>query len=196
MKDFAPACERNKGPILNILRDILDQEALVLEIGSGTGQHAGHFAYHLPHIRWQPSELPDRLDSIRAYRMDSGLVNLLEPFGLDLLQPLWPIEHANAVVCINTIHIVPWRGVEKLLSGVAGLLSTGGLFYVYGPYRYSDRPLEPSNEEFDRWLRARDHQSGIRDFDAVNALARRHNLTLVDDRPMPANNRSIWWAKH
>jgi SAM-dependent methyltransferase len=196
MKDFAPACERNKVPILKILRQILDPDSLVLEIGSGTGQHAGYFACHLPQIRWQPSDLPDRLDSISSYRNDLGLANFLKPVGLDLLQPLWPIGHADAVVCINTIHIVPWRGVENLMLGVATLLPMGGLFYVYGPYRYSHRPLEPSNEEFDRWLRARDQQSGVRDFDAVDDLARQHGLTLVDDRPMPANNRSIWWTKN
>lgn len=195
MKHFAPACERNKDLILEILRQILGQDSLVLEIGSGTGQHVGYFAYHLPYIRWQPSDLSDRLDSIRAYRNDLGLANFLEPFGLDLLHPRWPIDHADAVVCINTIHIVPWRAVENLMSGVAALLPMGGLLYVYGPYRYSDRPLEPSNEDFDRWLRARDHQSGVRDFDAVDGLARQHGLTLVDDRPMPANNRSIWWSK-
>lgn len=196
MKDFAPACERNKGPILNTLRQILDQDSLVLEIGSGSGQHVSYFASHLPHIRWQPSDLPDRLNSIRAYRNDLGLANFLEPLGLDLMQPVWPIDRADTVVCINTIHIVPWRGVENLISRVAALLPIGGLFYVYGPYRYSNRPLEPSNDEFDRWLRARDHQSGVRDFDAVNGLARQHGLTLVDDRPMPANNRSIWWVKN
>ncbi len=196
MKDFAPACERNKDPILNTLRRILNQDSLVLEIGSGTGQHAGYFAYHLPRVRWQPSDLPDRLDSICAYRNERALANFLEPVGLDLLQSLWPVDHADAVVCINTVHIVPWRGVENLLSGVAKLLPMGGLFYVYGPYRYSDRPLEPSNEEFDRWLRARDSQSGVRDFDVVDRLARQHGLTLVEDRPMPANNRSIWWQKN
>lgn len=195
MKDFASAYERNKGPILNTLREILQQDSFVLEIGSGTGQHAGYFAYHLPRIRWQPSDLPDRLDSIQAYRHDLRLENFLGPVGLDLSQPLWPVEHADAVVCINTIHIVSWRCVENLMSGVAELLPIGGLFYAYGPYRYSHRPLEPSNEEFDRWLRTRDHQSGIRDFDAVDGLARKHGLTLVEDRPMPANNRSIWWTK-
>ncbi len=195
MKDFAPACERNKDPILNTLRQILVPGSLVLEIGSGTGQHAAHFARHLPDVRWQPSDLRQRLDSIRAYREDAHVVNLLEPIALDLLQTRWSVDHADAVVCINTIHIVPWCVVEHLIAGVAALLPVGGLFYVYGPYRYSHRPLETSNEEFDAWLRTRDYRSGVRDFAAVDGLARKHGLALVEDRPMPANNRSIWWKK-
>ncbi len=195
MKDFAPASERNKVPILHVLREILLPGDVVLEVGSGTGQHACYFACQLPHIRWQPTDLPGRLGSIRAYRRESALSNLLEPLELDLLSGDVPIDFANAVVCINTVHIVSWKGVENLFSLARGVLPSGGLLYVYGPYRYKDRDLEPSNVRFDLSLKTRDPDSGIRDFKAVDALARRQGFGFEQDRPMPANNRSIWWRK-
>lgn len=195
MKDFAPACERNKEPILGVLKEIIADKSLVLEIGSGTGQHASYFAQNLQCVRWQPSELSNCLDSIREYRLEIGVNNFLEPIVLDLLQPSWPIDHADAVVCINTVHIIEWEAVENLFSGVERVLTTDGLFFVYGPYQYRDRALEPSNAKFDQWLKTRDSRSGIREFEAVNHLARQHGLDLVEDRPMPANNRSIWWRR-
>ena len=126
---------------------------------------------------------------------EAGLSNLREPLELDLFADRWPVTSAAAVVCINTIHIVAWAAVGKLFAGVGKTLVSGGVLYAYGPYRYADRPLEPSNEDFDKWLKARDPVSGVRDFEAVNALARQNGLALVGDRAMPANNRSIWWRK-
>jgi SAM-dependent methyltransferase len=195
MKQYSEACERNKVPILSVLKDALPSEGLVLEIGSGTGQHAAYFARHLSHLRWQPTDVAENLASISAWAAEAQAANLLPPQILDLWSDTWPIERARAVVCINTIHIVAWPAVERLFNGVARLLGAGGTLYVYGPYRYSDRPLEPSNEDFDRWLKIRDPASGIRDFEAVNALAAARGLQFVGDRPMPANNRSIWWVK-
>lgn len=195
MKRHAPACERNQEPILAVLREILTEPGVALEIGSGTGQHAVHFARGLPHLTWQPTDLPENHASIEAWRAEAGLPNLRAPLTLDLAAGAWPIAEADAVVCINTIHIVAWPLVERLFAGVGEMLASGGVLYVYGPYRYADRPLEPSNAEFDRWLKARDPASGVRDFDAVNGLARRHGLTLRGDRAMPANNRSLWWRK-
>ncbi|MDX1489423.1 MAG: DUF938 domain-containing protein [Acidiferrobacterales bacterium] len=196
MKQYAESCERNKAPILSVLKEALPSEGLVLEIGSGTGQHAAYFARHLPHLRWQPTDVvKENLTSIRAWATEAQAANLLPPRILDLWSDVWPIERTQAVVCINTIHIVAWPAVERLFNGVARVLRTGGTLFVYGPYRYSDRPLEPSNAEFDRWLKVRDPVSGIRDFDAVNALAATHGLQLAGDRPMPANNRSIWWTR-
>ncbi len=195
MKDFAPASERNKGPILQVLREILRRGDLVLEVGSGTGQHASYFCSQFPHVRWQPTDLPGRLDSIRAFQHEGALPNLLEPLDLDLLRGDAPIGFANAVVCINTVHIVSWKGVENLFSLANRVLPSGGLIYLYGPYRYADRDLEPSNARFHQSLMARDPDSGIRSFEAVDALAQRQGLTLEQDRPMPANNRSIWWRK-
>lgn len=195
MKQYAPACERNKDAILGVLREVLPRSGTVLEIGSGTGQHAAHFAAHLPGLDWLPTDVGETLASIRAWTAEARLPNLREPLVLDLLADAWPVAAAQAIVCINTIHIVPWRAVERLFTGAARVLSTGGVMYVYGAYRYANRPLEPSNEEFDRWLKARNPASGVRDFDAVNALAARAGLRLAGDRAMPANNRSIWWEK-
>jgi len=195
VKEFAPACERNKDPILEILREIFVEPKLVMEIGSGTGQHAEYFSQHLPHIQWQPCDLRESHPSIEAHRVESGRSNFLAPLFIDLLTDQWPLEQADAVVCINTIHIVAWQGVVNLFAGAGRILPPGGLLYVYGPYRYANRPLEASNEKFDQWLQARDPVSGVRDFEHVNEVATVSGLQLEDDRPMPANNRSIWWRK-
>lgn len=195
MKQHAPSYERNKDAILAVLREVLPESGTVLEVGSGTGQHAAYFAAHLPHLMWQPTDLLENLPSIRAWRAAAGVPNLREPVELDLWARCWPVKRADAVVCINTVHIVAWEAVVNLVAGVGRLLAPGGVFYVYGAYRYADRPLEPSNEDFDRWLKARDPRSGVRDFDAVNVLARDAGLVLRGDRAMPANNRSIWWTK-
>jgi hypothetical protein len=138
----------------------------------------------------------DNLPSISAWRDEAALTNLREPLALDLFSDRWPITEAHAVVCINTIHIVSWEAVGRLFTGAGRLLSPGGVMYVYGPYRYADRPLEPSNEEFDRWLKARDAASGVRLFEDVNRLAVQNDLMFAGDRAMPANNRSIWWIKN
>ena len=196
MKQSSPSCERNKEPILAVLREILSVPGLVLEIGSGSGQHAVHFARGLPHVEWQPTDVAENIPGISAWRDEAGLANLREPLALDLFSDRWPITAAQAVVCINTIHIVSWLAVERLFAGVGRLLKPGGTMYVYGPYRYAGRPLEPSNEEFDRWLKARDAASGVRLFEDVNRLALENGLTLAGDRAMPANNRSLWWARN
>lgn len=195
MKQHAPSYERNKDAILEVLREVLPRAGTVLEIGSGTGQHAAYFAAQLPHLVWHPTDLSENLPSIRAWREEAAAPNLREPLELDLFARCWPVKRADAVVCINAIHIVAWEGVVNLVGGVGRLLSPGGVFYVYGAYRYADRALEPSNADFDRWLKDRDPRSGIRDFEAVNALATNAGLILSGDRAMPANNRSIWWTK-
>ena len=196
MKQHSPSCERNKQPILAVLREIFAVPGLVLEIGSGSGQHAVHFARGLPHMEWQPTDIAENLPSISAWRVEAGLPNLHEPLVLDLFADNWPVQKAQALVCINTIHIVSWPGVERLFAGAGRVLAPGGIMYVYGPYRYADRPLEPSNEDFDRWLKARDPASGVRLFEDVNRLAGLNGLSLVGDRAMPANNRSLWWQKN
>jgi SAM-dependent methyltransferase len=195
MKQFSPSCERNQAPILAVLQEVLPPRGTVLEIGSGTGQHAAYFAAHLPHLIWQPSDLLENFPSIRAWAAEAALPNLREPLALDLLSPDPPPLAAQAVVCINAIHIVAWSGVENLFAYAGAVLPAAGVFYVYGPYRYANRPLEPSNEAFDQWLKTRDPASGIRDFAAVDALAAQNGLQLAGDRAMPANNRSIWWIK-
>ncbi len=178
-----------------MLKEVLPRSGLMLEIGSGTGQHAAYFAANLPRLIWQPSDLSPNFPSIRAWVEEVGLPNLRAPLELDLFFDHWPSTSAEAVVCINTIHIVAWAAVEKLFAGAGKALAPGGVLYAYGPYRYADRPLEPSNEDFDKWLKARDPVSGVRDFEAVDALARQNGLVLAGDRAMPANNRSLWWRK-
>lgn len=195
MKQFAPSFERNKDFILPVLQEVLPEIGMVLEIGSGTGQHAAFFAAHLPQLIWQPTDLAANLASIALWQAESGLSNLRAPLELDLLRDVWPVMSAHALACINTVHIVAWQGVENLFAGAGRTLSPGGVLFVYGAYRYATRPLEPSNEDFDRWLKARDPASGVRDFEAVNALAQQHGLTLAGDRAMPGNNRCIWWTK-
>lgn len=193
MKQFSPSFERNKDVILSVLREVLPSSGTVLEIGSGTGQHAAYFAAHLPHLIWQPSELTHNLPSIRAWRAEAAVTNLSEPIELDLLAQTTPTLFAQAIVCINTIHIAPWQAVENLFALARNVLAPRGVLYVYGAYRYADRPLEPSNDAFDQWLKARNPLSGVREFGAVNALAEQNEFVLVEDRPMPSNNRSIIW---
>lgn len=195
MKQSSSSCERNKEPILAVLQEVLPRSGLVLEIGSGTGQHAAYFAAYLPQLIWQPTDLSSNFPSIRAWAAEARLPNLRDPLELDLIADRWPVTSVAAVVCINTIHIVAWAAVEKLFIGAGKVLVPGGTLYAYGPYRYADRPLEPSNEDFDQWLKVRDPVSGVRDFEAVDALARQNGLVLAGDRAMPANNRSLWWRK-
>lgn len=197
MKQYSPSCERNKDFILPVLQEVLPDSGTVLEVGSGSGQHAACFAAHLPRLLWQATDLSGNLPSIEAWAAHAGLNNLPAALELDLLASAdrWPVTNAAAVVCINTLHIVAWKGVENFFAGASRVLPAGGVLYVYGAYRYATRALEPSNENFDRWLKARDPVSGVRDFEAVNALAQKNALVPVGDRAMPGNNRSIWWVK-
>ena len=198
MKEFAPACDRNSQVILEVLKPILARSRSVLEVGSGTGQHAVCFAQGLPHLNWQPSN-KESLDSINAWGEESRLKNLSSAVSLDLLaldeDQLSGLPEVDAIVCINIIHIMAWQGTEKLFELAARILPAGGVIYVYGPYRYSGHTLESSNEDFDLWLKDRDPVSGIRDFDQINKLAKNAGFKLESDIAMPANNRSIWWKK-
>ncbi len=195
MKQFAPACERNQPYILDVLRRIFTRSGEVLEIGSGTGQHAVYFAAQLPHLQWQPTDLADNLSSIDAWRREANLSNVHQPRLLDLSAPDPIPARPRYVVCINTIHIVAWPLVESLFELAGRSLESGGILYCYGPFRYAGRALEPSNERFDQALRMRDPESGIRRFEDVNRLAEHHGFIHEGDRAMPANNRSLWWKR-
>ena len=198
MKQFAPSCDRNKDVILAVLKELLPPTGTVLEIGSGTGQHAAYFAAQLPKHTWHPTDLSAHFPSIRAWANERRLPNLHRPLELDLLADTekWPLKSVHAIVCINTLHIVSWKGVENLFVGAGKVLERGGVLYVYGAYRYASRPFEPSNQAFHELLQARDPASGVRDFEAVNELAQKNNLMLLCDRAMPGNNRSIGWIKN
>jgi SAM-dependent methyltransferase len=192
----APAAQRNRDAILGVLREILPPSGLVLEVASGSGEHAVHFAAALPALTFQPSDpAPDALDSIAAWTRESGLRNILPPLLLDAGAPQWPIGAADAVLCINMIHISPWRATEGLFRQAGRLLKTGGPLYLYGPYRRPDRPLEPSNAAFDESLRSRDPEWGLRDLEAVETLAAANGFSPAQIIEMPANNLSLIFRK-
>ena len=195
MLAFSEACERNKQPILGVLRDELVGSSRVLEVGSGTGQHAVHFARHLRHLEWQPTDRADHLRDLAARIAEEGTPNLLAPLELDVLQERWPPVAADAVYSANTLHIMSWTEVEALFSGVARVLPTGGVLVAYGPFRYAGDFTSESNASFDRSLRERDPASGIRDIEVVNRLAGSLGLALTADHAMPANNQLLVWLR-
>jgi SAM-dependent methyltransferase len=183
---------RNRQPIRDVLARVLPPEGLVLEIASGSGEHAVFLAQSLSSLRWQPTDADDdALASIAAHRAAAGLPNLLEPLRLDAAAEHWPIESADALVCSNMVHITPWRSTEGLMAGAGRTLRAGGLLYLYGPYRMDSRHTAASNTDFDAWLKAQNPEWGIRDLADVTALARRHGLELVETVAMPANNLSV-----
>ena len=194
-KQRAPAAERNREPIREVLARQLPAEGTVLEIASGSGQHAAHFAAAFPALIWQPSDASDvARASIAAWCAEAQLANLRAPIALDVAVDVaaasWPIERADAIVCINLVHIAPWQAALGLFDGAARLLAPGALLYLYGPYRFGGATA-PSNEEFDRWLRERDPAWGVRDVDELTAAAGRHGFALREVIAMPANNHSL-----
>lgn len=189
------ACERNKGPILRILADAFARSRVVLEIGSGTGQHAVHFATHLPHLTWQPSDREEYLDGLRERIAREGPPNLRPAIELDVRLLPWRLEPVDAVFSANTLHIMGWNAVEDFFRGVGSVLSTPGVLCIYGPFRYRGAYTSESNAQFDQYLRARDPDSGLRDFEDVNRLALARGLRLLHDHAMPANNQLLVWHK-
>ena len=195
-KGFAPAAERNRQPILEVLRRVLPTQGLVLEIASGTGQHASYFARHLSSLRWQPTEVSaERIRSIAAWVDEAGRDNLLPPLELDVRSATWPVSSADAMVCINMIHISPWQTTEALFCGAQTLLEPGSPLITYGPYRLHGRHTAPSNAAFDQSLRSRDPRWGVRDIDELTELAHRTGLSLEEHVQMPANNMTLVWRR-
>jgi len=187
---FYPAAARNRDPILAVLRRVLPEHGLVLEIASGSGEHVAHFAAALPALTFQPSDRDaTMLDSIAAHA--TGLANVRPPVALDVTAPAWPVVRADALLCINMIHISPWRATEGLMAGAGRVLGNGGVLYLYGPYRIDGRHTAESNAAFDASLRAQDPEWGVRDLGDVGALAARHGLARVETVAMPANNFSV-----
>jgi cyclopropane fatty-acyl-phospholipid synthase-like methyltransferase len=190
---ISEACERNKAPILAVLREELAASRAVLEIGSGTGQHAVYFATHLPQLLWQPSELAAALPALNERLQHEGSPNLRSPMALDVEMHPWPVAAVDAVFSANTLHIMSWQAVQAFFRGVGAVLTAPGVLCVYGPFRYAGRHTSDSNAEFDGFLRARDPLSGVRDFEALEQLARAQGLSLHADHAMPANNRILVW---
>jgi SAM-dependent methyltransferase len=185
----APAALRNREPILAVLRRVLPAKGIVLEIASGTGEHAVHFAAAMPSLAWQPSDPDaDARGSIAAHAAIARLPNLRAPLALDAAAWPWPARSADAVVCINMIHIAPWRAAEGLMRGAGALLPRGGVLALYGPYREAGVATTPSNEAFDRSLRSRDPEWGLRQLGDVAALAEQNGLMFAERVTMPANN--------
>ena len=195
MKPFAPACERNKAPILEVLRRVFGDARDVLEIGSGTGQHAVWFASGLPHLVWKTSDLPRNHAGIDAWIDEARLDNVERPLTLDVGRKPWPLANAGGGFSANTAHIMHWPEVEAMYDGLAEVLSPGARFVLYGPFAYDGRHTSASNAAFDRSLRAQDPGMGVRDIRDLERIAAGGGMALEDDVAMPSNNRILVWRK-
>ncbi|WP_138380529.1 DUF938 domain-containing protein [Luteithermobacter gelatinilyticus] len=202
-KQTSPAAERNKGPILEVLKDTLPRYGTVLEIASGTGQHAVYFTEHLPPLLWQPTDPdPEARTSIRDWWWEVQLKNILPPLDLDVCKTPWPVEITpppepiTSIVCINMIHISPWAACVALMEGAGRLLPPEGILYLYGPYRLDGNHTAPSNAEFDRWLKNQNPEWGVRDLGHVRQMAAKNGLEFVRTVAMPANNLSVIFRKN
>jgi SAM-dependent methyltransferase len=195
MLPFSEACERNKEPILAVLRGCFADRTQVLEIGSGTGQHAVHFARHLPHLTWHPTDRLCNLADLSARMHSEGSGNLRPPTLLDVRQSVWPVRSVDAVFTANTLHIMAWTEVCAMYRGIGGVLAPGGVMCVYGPFRYAGAYTSDSNREFDRTLQERDPSSGLRDVEALAALAAQYGMRIREDYDLPVYNRLLVFAK-
>jgi len=193
-KPHAPACDRNQGPILEVLLQHFRDRKQVLEVGSGTGQHAVHFGAAMPWLTWQPADMAESLPGIRLWLEEAALPNVLPPIELDVTG-VWPKGPYDAVFSSNTLHIMGWPEVQKLFAALDGVMARDAVLAVYGPFNYGGKFTSDSNAAFDAWLRQRSAASGIRGFEAVNELASAIGLELIADRAMPANNRTLVWKR-
>ncbi len=195
MKPFSESCEENKLPILEVLREQFTSNGLVLEIGSGTGQHAVFFAKHLPHLVWQPSEVREHISGVNLWCEEAKLPNVLPPVVLDVTTPTWPCTITDYVFSANTAHILSWPEIECMFAGTGKALVKGGKFCLYGPFNYDGHYTSPSNARFDQWLRSRNPNSAIRHFEDLCDLAESVGMQLIQDYEMPVNNRLLAWQK-
>lgn len=194
MKPFAESCEENKQPILDILKDELGDSHRVLEIGSGTGQHAVFFAQRMPHLHWICSDLQENHAGIRLWLEEADLPNVEGPVLLDAREP-WPHIDIDTVFSANAIHIMSWQAVEGMVSNIGQILPSGGRLYLYGPFMYDGQHTADSNARFDVWLKDRDPLSGVRDVSDLSSLLAVQNIELIRDYEMPVNNRILVWRK-
>ena len=195
IKPFAESCEQNKHPILTVLREEFAQASEILEIGSGTGQHAVFFAHALPHLHWQTSDCSESHPGILAWLSEDGGDNVHLPLTLDGSRDPWPRHPYDGIFSANTVHIMAWTEVEKLFEGVGQVLAPDGRFCLYGPFNRDGKFTSESNARFDAWLKQRDPKSGIRDRSELDGLARKQGLQRVADHEMPANNRILVWQR-
>jgi SAM-dependent methyltransferase len=194
IKPFSQACELNKLPILDVLKDVFHGRQRVLEVASGTGQHAVYFGAHLPHLTWQTSDIPQNIDGIQAWLAETKLPNVIAPLTLNVNDAVWSVGKFDAVFNANTVHIISWPEVQRLFNHIAQVVMPGAIVCFYGPYNYNNQFTSAGNARFDASLKQRDQSSGIRDFEAINALAASHGLTIQKDVEMPSNNRLLVWV--
>jgi len=194
-KPYSESCAQNREPILSVIQSLLVQSKAVLEIGSGTGQHAVYFAEVMPHLIWQTSDRAEYHPGIQSWLQEAELENTRPPVELDVAQAVWPDVVIDTVFTANTLHIMSWPHVEKLFAGVGEILPDQGQLLIYGPFNYNNNYTSESNRQFDVWLKSRDSLSAIRNFEDVNVLAEKAGLKLIDDFEMPANNRILYWKK-
>jgi SAM-dependent methyltransferase len=196
MKRHAPAPERNREPLLSVLREVMPASGTVLEVASGTGQHAVFFARAFPGVTWQPTDVDaESLASIAAWRAEEALPNLLPPLPLDASTDTWPVASADVLLNVNMLHISPWASCQGLMRGAGRVLSPGGLLVLYGPYFVEGRETAPSNLAFDASLRERNAAWGVRELGAVTAEAERHGLRRERVVDMPSNNLTVVFRK-
>ena len=194
-KPFSQACENNKAPILAVLRRVFNRPLKVWEIGSGTGQHAVHFAAALPHLTWQPTDLEPNLPGMSLWFDEAGLANVLAPTSLDVRDDPWPCDALEAAFTANSLHIMSWEAVEIFFARLGRYLLPGAPFCSYGPYNVGGRYTSESNARFDDWLKTQDPLSAIRDLDVLVRLADAAGIDLVEDNAMPANNKLLVWRR-
>ena len=190
-KPYSESCDQNREPILAVIAPILADSSSLLEIGSGTGQHAVYFAGHLPKIRWQTSDRADSLTGIRMWLDDSNPGNVLDPLELDVCQNHWPGQTYDAIFTANTLHIMGDDEMQCFFTGLGQVVRPGADILIYGPFNYQGQYTSGSNQQFDQWLKSRDRRSGIKNFEDVCALAEEQGIGLVHDYAMPANNRLL-----
>ena len=194
-KPYAPSCDENRDVILQCLKNLFTESANLLEIGSGTGQHAVYFCQHLPHLTWQPSDLAAEIDGMKLWFDEANLAQIKAPKALDVSEEKWFDEKFDYAFTANTTHIMSWSKVQDMFVGLGQHLKQGGLFAQYGPFNYGGEFTAPSNASFDQWLKNRDPQSGIRNFEDLYIEAKKNGLMLHSDHEMPANNRILVWQK-
>lgn len=194
-KPFSQACENNKQPILERIREVFTSPGIILEIGTGTGQHAVHFAAAMPHLVWQPSDRPGATGHCLGWIEDAALANIRPPIELDVASEHWPVGRIDGAYSANTAHIMAWEEVEAMFTGLSGRLETGMPFCLYGPLSYGGKQTSDSNRQFDQHLRQQAPHMGIRDMDDLRSLATQAGFDLENDHGMPANNRLLVWRK-
>ena len=195
MKQYSEACDQNRDPILAVLKEELADCHNILEIGSGTGQHAVYFGEHLPHLSWQTSDVDSSHPGINAWLDDAQLPNVGQPLSLDVGSQRWPDDEFDGVFSANTTHIMSWPQVIAMFNGIGDILKKDGVFCLYGPFNYGGEYTSASNERFDSWLKARDPLSGVRNFEDLDQLARSGGMYFRHDYEMPVNNRLLIWVK-